>query len=178
MRCMVMGKSRMALVPCRVCHHDVSKTTRTCPQCKAPFPGRPHWQGTGFEWKSEATVCGYPLVHVAYGRDASGKVRVAKGVSAIGQFAIGLIALAQCGIGFLFGFGQVSLALAAIAQVAVTPLCGIGQLATGYIAVGQLAIGYYALGQLAYAVHGWSLNQRDLAALEFFLRWLPFLRGR
>ena len=168
----------MAMVPCRTCRCDVSETARTCPQCGAPFPGRPHWQGTGYEWKSRATLCGYPLVHVAFGRDARGKLRVAKGVIAIGQFGIGLITLAQFGIGLLFGCGQFFLALTAVAQVAITPVLGIGQLATGYIAIGQMAIGYYALGQIAYGVHAWGINQRDPVALEFFRRLLPFLRGR
>ena len=166
------------MVACRECGSEVSQTARTCPQCKAPFPGRPQWHGTGYEWKSQTTIWGYPLVHVAYGRDARGKLRVAKGVIAMGQFGIGLITLAQFGIGLLFGFGQCVLALTAVAQVAITPMLGIGQVATGYIAIGQLAIGYYALGQMAYAVYGWSLNQRDAVALEFFARFLPFLRGR
>lgn len=168
----------MALVPCRECRREVSKTARACPQCGAPFPGRPHWQGTGYEWKSRVTVLGYPLVHVAYGRNARGKLRVAKGVIAIGQFGIGLITLAQFGIGLLFGFGQFCLGLTAVAQVAVTPLFGLGQFATGYIAIGQFAIGSYALGQIAYGIHAWSTNQRDPAALEFFAQWLPFLSAK
>jgi hypothetical protein len=168
----------VALLPCRECQHQVSKTARACPHCGAPFPGRAHWQGTGYEWKSQATVFGYPLVHVALGRDARGKLRVAKGVIAIGQFGIGVITLAQFGIGLLFGFGQVFLALTAVAQVAITPVFGLGQLATGYIAIGQLAIGYYALGQIAHGMYAWSTNQRDPAALEFFARWLPLLRPR
>ena len=168
----------MALVPCRECRHEVSDIARTCPQCGVPFPGRPGWQGTGYEWKSRTTVWGYPLVHVAFGRNARGRLRVAKGVIAIGQFAVGVITVAQFGIGLLFGFGQFFLALTAVAQVALTPVCGIGQLTTGYLAIGQLAVGYYALGQITYAVHGWSINQRDAVALEFFLGLLPFLRGR
>jgi hypothetical protein len=168
----------MALVPCRACRHEVSDIARACAQCGVPFPGRPGWQGTGYEWKSRITVWGYPLVHVAFGRNARGKLRIAKGVIAIGQFAIGVITIAQFGIGLLFGFGQFFLALTAVAQVALTPVCGIGQLATGYMALGQLAVGYYALGQITYAVHGWSINQRDAVALEFFLGLLPFLRGR
>ena len=168
----------MALVPCRECQRDVSNIARTCPQCGVPFPGRPHWQGTGYDWKSRAMLWGIPLVHVAYGRDARGKLRVAKGVIAIGQFGIGAITIAQFGIGVLFGFGQFMLALTAIAQVALTPLCGLGQLATGYIAIGQMAIGYYALGQFAYGVYVWGTNQRDPAALEFFMRVLPFVRRR
>jgi hypothetical protein len=111
-------------------------------------------------------------VHIAYGRDARGKLRIAKGVIAIGQFGIGLITLAQFGIGLLFGFGQCLLALTAVAQVAVTPLLGIGQVAAGYIAIaGPWAI---TLGQVL-ASHP-SVNQRDPAALEFFASFLPFLR--
>lgn len=168
----------MALLPCRECEHQISHNARACPQCGAPFPGRPHWQGTGYEWKSRAAVCGYPLIHVAFGRDARGKLRVAKGVIAIGQFGIGLLTLAQFGIGLLFGCGQFVFALTAVAQVALTPVFGLGQFAVGYIAIGQLAIGYYALGQMAYGLYTWSTNQRDPAALEFFSRWLPLLRPR
>jgi hypothetical protein len=166
----------VALVACRECQHEVSRVARSCPQCGAPFPGRPNWQGTGYDWKSRVTIWGYPLVHVAFGRTAQGKLRVAKGVIAIGQFGIGLITIAQFGIGFLFGFGQFLLALTALAQVAVTPGIGIGQLATGYIAMGQFAIGYYALGQFAYGLYAWSVNRRDLEALAFFVRFIPFLR--
>lgn len=161
-------------VGCRECGSAVARTARRCAQCKAPFPGRSQWQGTGFEWKSQTTFLGFPLVHVAYGRDARGKLRVAKGVIAIGQFAIGVITLAQFGIGILFGFGQFLLALTAVAQVALTPLCGVGQLATGYVAIGQLAIGCYALGQIAHGVYTWGLNRRDPLAFAFFQRLLPF----
>jgi hypothetical protein len=167
----------MALVACRECRHEVSAVARACPQCGAPFPGRHHWQGTGCDWKSRTTICGYPVVHIAYGRDARGRLRVAKGVIAIGQFAIGLITIAQFGVGFLFGFGQFVVALTAVAQVAITPLCGIGQFATGYVAMGQMAVGYYALGQIAYGVHVWSVNRQDLVALVFFARLLPFFRA-
>jgi hypothetical protein len=41
------------------------------------------------------TVYGYPLVYVALGRAARGKLRAAKGVIAIGQLAIGYYALGQ-----------------------------------------------------------------------------------
>ncbi len=167
----------MALVSCRECQHQVSAVARSCPQCGAPFPARPNWQGTGYDWKSQTTVWGYPLVHIAYGRDARGNLRIAKGVIAIGQFGIGLITLAQFGIGLLFGFGQFLVGLTAVAQVAVTPLFGMGQFATGMIAIGQMAIGYYALGQMAFAVYAWGVNQRDPEALAFFAQFIPLLRA-
>ena len=85
----------MALASCRECQREVHRSARKCPYCRAPNPARADWQGTGRDWKSRATLCGYPLIHIAYGRNAQGKLRVAKGVIAIGQFAIGLIAIAQ-----------------------------------------------------------------------------------
>jgi len=167
----------VALVACRECQCEVSQIARKCPHCKAPNPARADWQGTGREWKSSITICGYPLLHIAYGRNAQGKLRVAKGVIAIGQFAIGIIAIAQFGVGFLFGFGEFILALSAFAQVAITPTIGIGQLATGYIALGQIALGYYALGYYALGIYSWGVNHRDLEALTLFARFLPFLRA-
>jgi hypothetical protein len=124
--------------------------------------------GTGFEWKSQRTVYGWPLVHVAFGREASGKFRVAKGVIAIGQFGIGLFTIAQIGVGFLFGFGQVMVGLTAIAQVAVTVLFGFGQFASGVAAVGQVVLAYYGLGQVGLAAHLWSIGTKDPEAARFF----------
>lgn len=166
----------MALTACRECQHDVSKTARSCPQCGAQFPARAVWNGTGVDWKTDATLLGYPLIHIAYGRDARGKLRVAKGVIAIGQFAIGLIAIGQFGIGILFGFGQFFLAFTAVAQLALTPAIGIGQVATGYVALGQITVGYYAMGQFAYGLYAWGVNQQHSEALTFFSYYLPFFR--
>jgi hypothetical protein len=172
----VAAKGNPIVASCRECQHEVSQAARKCPQCRAPNPGRANWRGTGYEWKSSTMIWGYPLVHIAYGRNAQGKLRVAKGVIAIGQFAIGLIVIAQFGVGFLFGFGIFVLALAAVAVVAITPTIGIGQLATGYIALGQIALGYYALGYYALGVYGWGVNHRDIEALKLFARFLPFLQ--
>ncbi len=171
------GNQAVTLVACRECQHEVSQTARRCPQCRAPLPGRPNWQGTGYDWQSSTTIWGYPLIHIAYGRNPQGRLRVAKGVIAIGQFAIGLITIAQFGVGFIFGFGQFVLALSAIAQVAITPTIGIGQFATGYVALGQIVMGYYAMGYYVFAVHSWGVNHRDVEALAFFARFLPLLQS-
>ena len=100
----------MALTTCRECGAEVSDQARTCLRCGAPQPAIPAWSGTGFEWKSSRTYGGYPLVHIAFGRDSRGKLRVAKGVIAIGQFALGLITVAQFGVGLLFGSDRAALA--------------------------------------------------------------------
>jgi len=160
----------MSLSPCRECKNNVSDEAKTCPVCGAPFPARAEWKGSGFEWKSEKTIYGYPLVHIAFGRNAKGKLRVAKGIIAIGQFAIGAITFAQFGIGVIFGFGQCIFGLTAIAQMAVALLFGCGQLSTGYVAIGQVVVANYGLAQVGLAKYIWSSARQDPEAAEFFLR--------
>ena len=167
----------MPLIQCRECQKEISSEARNCPHCGAPFPARKRWKGSGFEWKSKQTFYGYPLIHVAFGRDAQNRIRVAKGIIAVGQFGIGLITFAQLGIGVLFGLGQFILGLTGVAQFAITGLFGIGQFATGYIAIGQLALGYYALAQVGYAKYIWSPNVTDPAALEFFRQLLQNVKA-
>ena len=133
--------------------------------------------GHGFEWRTAAELYGYPLVCVAAGRNGKGGMRVAKGWIAIGQFAIGLIAFAQVGVGVLFGFGQVMIGITAISQVAITLLFGVGQIATGYVAIGQLAVGYYAMCQVGLARFIWTPEGRDPQAYEFFLGFWQQVKG-
>jgi len=85
----------------------------------------------GYEWKSKADILGLPWVHIAVGRDQkTGKLLVAKGVIAIGQFAVGIVSIGQ------FAFG-----VFAVAQFAVGIAYGLGQLAVGMTAIGQVAVG-------------------------------------
>ena len=93
----------MIMTPCTHCKHEIPDDSTMCPYCGKPNPVR---QGSGFEWKSTTEVLGYPFIHIAFGKDANGRRRVARGVIAIGQFGIGLICIAQLGVGFLFGLGQ------------------------------------------------------------------------
>jgi len=96
----------MALTNCRECGGQVSDTAKMCPHCGAPYPYKEEWNGSGYEWRSQAEILGYPLIHIAVGRNKEGKLRIAKGIIAIGQFGIGLITIAQFGIGVIFGFGH------------------------------------------------------------------------
>ena len=132
--------------------------------------------GHGFEWRSAMEFYGYPLVCIAAGKDQNGRMRVAKGWLAIGQFAIGVVTFAQVGIGLLFGFGQCIFGITAVAQAAITLLFGVGQIATGYVAIGQLALGYYALGQVAVGYHTWMQGHSDPAAVAFFRQLWQWLR--
>ncbi len=166
----------MNLVPCRECQKEISPQANTCPHCGAPLPAQKDWQGWGYEWRTKTQIYGYPLIHIAYGRDQNRKLRVAKGIIAIGQFGIGLITIAQFGVGILFGFGQFMVGLTAIAQFAIAGLFGFGQFATGFVAIGQFALGYYALAQIGFAKYLWSSVRKDPEAVEFFNNMLMTIK--
>ena len=164
----------MALTSCPECGGEVSDQAEACPHCgfplkaeqQAPPPPRRYW---GWEWKSKARILDWPLVHVAIGRDRkTGKLLVAKGVIAIGQFAFGLITIAQFGIGAVFGFGQFVGGAYAIGQVALGVNFGLGQLATGITAIGQFAFGKYVLAQIGIGKYVWSTTVKDPEAVEHF----------
>ena len=166
----------MPLAPCRECQREISTEATMCPHCGAPFPARKEWSGWGIDWKSKKTVYGYPLVHIALGRNAQGKLRVAKGFIAIGQFGIGVITIAQFGIGFLFGFGQFIAGLTAVGQFAGALIFGLGQFASGYYAIGQIVLAYYGLAQTGIAKYLWSKKQADPEAVEAFRQLLTLAK--
>jgi hypothetical protein len=103
--------------PCRECQHHVSEQAVSCPQCGAPVPGNPKWNGWGFEYKSEGSLLGLPLLHISFKYHPNRMPVPAKGVIAIGQFASGVFTLSQFGIG-VFSVSQFTLAGYALAQFA------------------------------------------------------------
>ena len=139
----------MVLIKCEECGAEISDKAWACPKCgfpkqvkNLPFLARFAWWG--FEWKSETTMFGLPLVHIAFGWDLrTGRLMVAKGIIAIGQFGIGLITIAQFGIGIIFGLGQFMFGTFIIAQFALGLLFALGQFAFGTYAIGQFAAGKY-----------------------------------
>jgi hypothetical protein len=155
----------------------VSTEAAACPHCGVPRPAIAGWKGTGVDWKSGATYLGYPLIHVAWGRDPHGKRRVAKGVIAIGQFAIGAFTIAQFGVGLVFGLGQFMAGSVVLAQFAAGILLGAGQIATGYIAIGQLAIGVYVLAQVGIGKYIWMTGRADPEAVEMFRFLIDWFDG-
>jgi hypothetical protein len=128
----------------------------------------------GFEYRSSATIAGWPLIHVCAGVDpVTMRPRVAKGVVAIGNVAIGAIAVAgvACGfvtlgglsVGLLFALGGAALGLGLSA----------GGLAVGSIAVGGAAIGFsYAVGGVAFGPAVIDGARCDPEAADFLIRWL------
>jgi hypothetical protein len=137
--------------------------------------------------QSACTFCGLPLWSVAFGPDpARGEWRghargifaygdIATGWVACGGFARGIIALGGLAVGLVsFGGGAIGLLLAMgggeVGGIAL------GGAALGVVAIGGGACGYYALGSGAIGAHALSVTNRDPAALEFFQRYLPFVR--
>ena len=139
---------------------------------------------TYYEFSSHMRVLGMPFVHIAWGRNpVTGKLAVARGFIAIGQFAIGVISVGQLSVGFL-SIGQLSIGLwAALGQAAIGFLA-IGQLAVGLrAAIGMLAVAFHAVGMLtaggtcvggpSACTHAWTMERRDPVAMQNF-RDTPF----
>jgi CubicO group peptidase (beta-lactamase class C family) len=103
--------------PCPECQRDVPEQATTCSHCGARVPAKGKSDGWGYEYKSKATLFGLPWLHISF-KWRGWRPVPAKGIIAIGQFAIGLVTLAQFGLG-LFSVSQVTIAGYALAQVAV-----------------------------------------------------------
>lgn len=132
---------------CRVCREPIDPDAFDCPACGAPRPARREFHGEGYEWKTAATWMGSPLVHVAFGMDAAGRVRTARGIVAIGQRAVGLVAIGIFAVGGL-AIGLVSFGFLSLGVVAIALLAACGMNAIAPVAFGVVAIGY-AVGGLA-----------------------------
>lgn len=117
--------------PCRECHHLVSEDALACPQCGAPRPSKPSWTGYGFEYKSRTHIGSLPLVHISLKYRPNMTPVVAKGVIAIGQFAVGIVTIAQFGIG----------------------IACISQFALGVWALGQFCLAWSFVGQMGIYMH-------------------------
>lgn len=159
----------MAMIRCSECDREISDRAMMCPHCGYPMRGM-----LGYEYRSEREFLGLPLVHIVAGRGidpATGKLRIAKGIIAVGPIAMGGLALGGLSFGVL-SFGGMAVGLIALGGCAVGILLALGGLAIGLVAVGGAAIGYYAVGGGAVGVHALGGNTRDPNAIEFFRSWL------
>jgi len=157
------------MIRCPECQQEISERAMMCPHCGYPMGG-----AFGYEYRSEREFLGLPLLHIVAGRGfdpATGKLRIAKGIIAIGPIALGGVAFGGLSIGLL-SFGGMAIGLLALGGAAVGVLLALGGLAIGFIAVGGAAIGYYALGGGALGVHALGGNTQDPNAIEFFRDWL------
>ena len=104
--------------PCRECKIDISEQALACPHCGALFPAKGIWDGWGFEYRSEQTLWGLPLIHISFKYRPDRAPVVAKGILSIGQFACGVVTISQFGIG-VFSISQFTVAGYALAQFAL-----------------------------------------------------------
>jgi transcriptional regulator with XRE-family HTH domain len=106
-----------------------------------------------YEYKSEKTLFGLPLVHVNWGfrRKARGIIAIgvrAEGIISIGIFPLGIISLGVCSLG-LFSFGALAVALLASFGAVSVSFFALGAIAIGIISNGALSVGEFASGALA-----------------------------
>ena len=102
----------------------------------------------GFEYKSEGTVRGVPLIHVNIG--GGGVPRRAKGIIAIGDIAQGVVAIGGVSLGVVsiggIGLGAISLGGLALGLITALGGCAIAPIALGGFALGVIACGGGAVG--------------------------------
>ena len=103
--------------PCRECRREISEQALACPGCGAPFPARDKWNGWGYEYKSQTTILGLPLLHISFKYSPNRLPVPARGIFAVGQFAYGIFTVSQFGIGVV-SVSQFTLAAYALAQFA------------------------------------------------------------
>jgi hypothetical protein len=159
-----------ALCQKAVCHQCVGRdmprlVCRTCIQQQAIL---------GFEFRSRASIAGWPLIHICAGVDpATMRPKVAKGIIAIGNIAVGAVAIAGLACG-LVTVGGLSLGLLfALGGAAMGLGLSVGGLAVGSIALGGVAIGFtYAIGGAAFAPAIIDGRRCDPAVLEFVRQWI------
>lgn len=129
-------------------------------QGRAPFtpywglPRRYVW-ASDFEYKSERTLFGLPLVHIngKWGGTAKGIVAVgckARGLVAVGFLSMGVLSAGCLSLGAV-SLGALALGVLALGAVSVGLLLALGAVAAGFVAYGAAAFGGFAAGAFACA---------------------------
>jgi hypothetical protein len=135
---------------CRECGAEVERDAVDCPACAAPRPSQADWAGEGFEYRSTREFRGWPLVHIAFGIDRSGRIRTAKGIVAVGQRAVGGVAVGILALGFIscgvISAGVVSFGIVAVALAVACGVNAIAPVALGVVAVGFAVGGLHPIG--------------------------------
>ena len=112
-------------------------------------PASSDWRKTG-EFRTNQTIFGIPWVHVARGIDpATGQLRVAKGVVAVGPIAKGVVACGFEAYG-VFPTGVVAVGLVPVGFFALglftSGMISLGWQSSGLLSVGKFASGLVAVG--------------------------------
>lgn len=159
---------------------EVTDPSAVAPKAQASRPRR--MQDWSFEWKSQRTVRGIPLVHIHFGigKTAKGILAVglaAKGICSVGIFSMGLLSFGVFSLGLLalgafslggLSAGALALGLLAFGGIALGIVaCGgvaVGCFAAGGVAIGKyLAVGDHAFGEIALGISHMSAKRFGVA---------------
>jgi hypothetical protein len=160
-------------IKCRYCGEWLDGRSRGNVAPNVFYSGQGY--GLNYEYKSEAELFGWPLIHVAQGiNPETGMPRIAKGVIAIGNIAVGGLAIGGLAVGGIT-LGGLGLGLFSFGGLAVGILAAAGGLALGGVfAIGGAAISLaYAIGGLALAPHFIGGNGIDPEFLRLLEKWFP-----
>ncbi len=148
---------------------EVVEDSSSTPSVAPASRGAAGSAGIDFEYRSDKTVFGLPLVHIAFSRDPSGtRMLLASGIIAIGDMAIGGVAIGGFSLGIL-AVGGISAGLLSFGGLAVALLFAMGGLAVGGFAFGGMTIGALAVGAVEVAL--WTLDEAASSRAKLFA-WL------
>ena len=129
------------------------------PQAQSTTIVNHYYQRWHYEYKSQRTLFGLPLVHIHFGDRGTG---LAKGIVAIGNYAVGFLAIGGLSLG-LVSIGGLSLGLLfSLAGLALGGI-SIGGVAIGLMAFGGSAVGLFTIGGASigvYAVGGAAIGSQ------------------
>jgi hypothetical protein len=100
----------------------------------------------GYEYTSEKTIFGYPLVHINVS-NRQGSVSAAKGIIAIGDAAFGVVAIGGFSAG-LISLGGIGIGLLSLGGISLG-IVSFGGISAGLYAFGGVAIGLKSFGGVA-----------------------------